>query len=457
MKRRTYTVGLVISVFFLVGSLLFFSNRLDSSTEKEPTEKLESLVVAHEEIEEIHILNEDNEVTLDKAMNGQWSGQNLDRKSNKEKINETVNNIFSLSGEKIDISKKDAGLQDSTFTIELLDSSEETQTVSIGNMSENGLYYFVSSSGKEGVFEVDATLIQEIPLTNYEIMDNKITSITPEAVNHFVINNGIQTIELKPESPYDEAEVRTNLSGWFMHQPYNSIYSVNYNKMKDMIYGVENLQFKEIVAKDEENLSQYGLKDEDFTIFLKSDSESETILIGDPSSGNAYYAMVEGEQTIFTIEKKALEPYSYQAFDIAENFVKILAIDVLKQIEIKDSTHHITIKIEHEENRKEAATSTFKVNGSIVKDKSFRDLYKEIAGLSVDKEVSDATYQEPEATIKYTIKTQEEQEKEIVIEFVPYNEDSYAVFINNSVDFLIAKESILTLIESVSALEEKAS
>lgn len=205
-------------------------------------------------------------------------------------------------------------------------------------------------------------------------------------------------------------------------------------------------------------MKEYGLENVDFTITLKSNDESEKILIGDPAGGQTYYAMLKGKSTVFTIRKEALNPYSYQAFDIVERFVKILAIDIVKQLKIEGKAKGHVIDITHNENdtnEDERVTAlTFKIDGKPIEEDSFRDLYKQIAGLSVDKEVEDAAYQKPEASISYTILTDKSNKKEILIELVPYGKEDFAVFINESADFLVKKESFYQLLDKITETKE---
>lgn len=238
VSNRYKTTSIIIIAFLLVGILIFFSNQTESSTQKDQqTNDTVPLLSSSEGIQKIHIYNKENDVVLSKAENGRWSGENLDRDLDKEKIDNAVNLILSLNGKKVDEKFDNVGLAAPLITIDLLDKSEEKKTLSIGEKSEDGLYYYVAISGDDLVYQIDAAVIEKIPLAKHDLTDNRITNITSESVNKITIDNGIQTIELLPESSYNEEEVRTNLSGWFMHQPYNGVYNVKYKKMTNMLYG----------------------------------------------------------------------------------------------------------------------------------------------------------------------------------------------------------------------------
>lgn len=455
MKRSYRIVSIIIITVILIGLMIFLSTKSDRSTEVNKTSDTKTFISSAEEVKEIHI---NKEITLKKS-NEQWYADDLEREADQTKINNAATTILSIKGKETDKSLESAGLTTPQVEMELVVADKDENTfISIGDISEDNLYYYVSLSGEDIAYQVDATIIQSIPLSKYELTDNRILEVTPESVSEISIYNGIQTIELKPESPYAEEEVRTNLSGWYMHQPYNGIHSVKYNMMSEMIYGIEQLEMIEMVEENVKDLSQYGLEDVDFSISFKGGEKEEKLLIGDPSNDHAYYAMVQDERNVITISKEVLNLYSYQAFDIVEKFVKILALDVVKTLEINVPGNSIVINVIHSKQHKDEENKkhSFKIDDIAIEDGAFRDLYKIIAGLSFDKEVSDATYEEPEATMCYTIVTKADKEKEVLIEFVHYDEENYAVFIEKNADFLINKESLDTMIDQIVDLKNES-
>ncbi len=264
------------------------------------------------------------------------------------------------------------------------------------------------------------------------------------------IYNGVQTIELAPVSPFSEEEVRTNLSGWYMHEPYNNIYSVKYNPMSEMIYGIKDIEWLEVIDESGENLEEYGLTDVNFKITFSSDDEEETILIGAPATAGSYYAKLADDDNVFTVANTALHPYSYQAFDLVERFVKIIALDVLKRLEIQTAARDYVITVDQVNDGNEPdSNAVFKINDQQIEDEVFRELYVAIVGLSVDQEIDDAIYTTPEVTMSYTIMDSDNGEKEVIVELVNYDEESYAVFLDDQADFLVKKDEFSQMIENI--------
>ena len=287
----------------------------------------------------------------------------------------------------------------------------------------------------------------EIPAVTQNKLEKSVFQIATDKVNEIIISNDVEKIKLLPNSPYSEEEVRTNLSGWFMHGPYKNVYSVKFNKMSDMLYGLEDIKPEKIIDEHEGNLDEFGLANVDFKITIGSGDREETILIGAPANNESRYAKLETHDRIFTINNVALEPYSYQAFDIVEKFVKIVAIDVLKQLTIQYLDQELVITVEHEVGLKSGFN--VEINGNQIEENKFRKLYKTIAGLSVEEAIEDAKYDIPVATMIYTILDSHTGEKDVKVELIPHNDKSFAVFIDNKADFLIDKKKFIEMIEEI--------
>ncbi|WP_186578221.1 DUF4340 domain-containing protein [Aquibacillus kalidii] len=472
MSKRYKLISVAVGFTLFIGLLIVLSNQpvktakpdveADQGKEEEAAAvTVENLLPSTDDFKEIRITNENGELMLKQDASGNWNGIDLDREQDNNKVNNAIVGIFSLQGIKASsISREDTGLDESKTTIELLGESGTTvTTISIGKISEDEKFKYVAlSDKKDAIYQVPVALLQPIPTRSHDLTDNSITTIKSESVNKITINNGMETIELLPSSPYEEEEVRTNLSGWFMHQPYKGVYSVQYNKLENILLGVNELELEEIMVEGVDDLQSYGLDDVNFTISLQSDSDQDTILIGSPAGGNTYYAKMKDDDKVFTISKKLLEPYSYQAFDIVDHFVKIISLDVLSEIKVKTNDNETVMKIaknlaDHAVNSKEKGM-TFKVDGHVMEDKKFRDLYKRIAGLSATDVVTNAEYDHPEVSITYTIQLASDETKEILVEFVSYDEENYVAFVGDTAELLVDKQQVKDMINEINKVKK---
>ena len=466
MNKRNYKwIAIILGLSLLIGSVAVLVNqntlmaKTNGEIEEEDTLETSAINLFEDTNtwKEIHI---NDSLLLKKDSDGNWNGVELDREQDDEKIANAITIISSLQALQDDsVKKEDIGLDQPSITIELLDDTDSTLTATIGNISNNEQTYYAALSDSDQVYQVPLAAVEQIPLTGHDVTDNAITTIKTDAVRQMTIFNGIQKIELKPTSSYTEEEARTNLSGWFMYQPYSGVKNVQYSKMEAMLYGVDSLELEKVVAESTDDYAQYGLDDVDFTITLESNDKRDTLMIGSPADANNYYAKMENNDQVFTVSKETLEPYSYQAYDLVDHYVKIIALDVLSEIRVRSGDDEIVMEIT-EDNSTSSDDSrvkslSFAINNKQIDDDTFRDLYKKIAGLSVTDEVTNADYQQPEATITYNLNLASNQSKEVKVEFVPYDEEHFAAFVDGTADFLIDKASVKEMISEIHKVEDE--
>jgi len=411
-------------------------------------EKKPFAIFEDDDFQKLTLKGECDSVTLDRDESGQWKALDAEETVDQGKIDQLMSVVTSLSGIPDDtVSKDRAGVTQAEKEISLTDDQGEEKTLLIGDLTEDGSAYYGAYSNSDAIFMLDHDPIEALPVQLEDLYDRSLVKLTAKQVNNITIDNGVQTIELSPDTPYSEEEVRTNLSGWYMHQPYHHVYSVQYDQMEAMLTGIEALEWIDTIAEDERDLAQYGLADPDFTISFRSNDKEEIILIGDRATGDSYYAQLKGEDSVVTIDSENLHPYSYEAFELVEKFVKIIAVDVLETLEIQmNGAEPIVVTVEHHGDDEDP---TFSIDEKRVEDQTFRDLYKMIAGLSISEEVTDAVYEKPDAMMTYTISDEQTETKDITVEFVDYDDDHYAVFNDQKADFIMEKADFTNMIDEL--------
>jgi len=424
------------------------STGADDAHEKLTDEHKPFAIFEDDDFQKLTLKGEHGSVTLERDESEQWTVLNAEEPVNQEKVDRVISAVQELSGFPDDsVSEDTTGVTNAQREISMTDGQGNEKILRIGNPTEDGSAYYGAHSDSDTILTLDPSLIDALPVQLEDLYDRTLLQITAKQVNKMTIDNGVQTIELSPDTPYSEEEVRTNLSGWYMHQPYQHVYSMQYDQMEAMLTGIEALEWSDTITEDERDLAQYGLADPDFTISFGSNDQEETLLIGDRATGDAYYAKLKDEDTVVTIDSESLHPYSFEAFDLVEKFVKIIAVDVLETLEIKMSGDDpIIVTVEHHETDEDA---TFSIDERTVEDQTFRDLYKTIAGLSFSEEVTDAVYENPDATMTYTIFDEQAETTDITVEFVDYDADHYAVFIDQKADFIMEKSDFADMIDAI--------
>jgi len=85
-----------------------------------------------------------------------------------------------------------------------------------------------------------------------------------------------------------------------------------------------------------------------------------------------------------------------------------------------------------------------------VEEKPFKELYQSLIGIMVDAENKETLEESPEVSMAFTLNV---DPKQVVVDYVPYNRDFYAVFRDGTSEFLASKgqvTKILTRLEELS-------
>src|SRR5699024_12788162 len=133
--------------------------------------------------------------------------------------------------------------------------------------------YYFAYSDYDAIFMLNQDLIEDLSVKLDDLYDLSHVKLSAKQVNNITIDNGVQTIEISPDKPYSEEEVRTNLSGWYMHQPYQHVYSMQYDQMEAMLTGIEALEWVDTITENESDLAQYGLGDTDCAISFRNNDQ----------------------------------------------------------------------------------------------------------------------------------------------------------------------------------------
>lgn len=442
MKRK-YLIAIGVVVISLA-VVLFFITKETSTNKEDNKQETELLIKNSQQIDNV-TFQMGTPVTLVKEKD-EWKIKDSDQAADQTKIKTALTTLFSWEGEKVNVKKKDVGLDFPQVKLILGSSEGEKQEWAIGDLNSQSTAYYVENKNTDTIYLVTSTMIETLPLQKQGYTDNKIITITAETVNNITINNGVETIELTNDGPYPEEESRANLTGWYVHAPYEGYYNAAYSKMSDMIYATDQFEMTELVATNPTDLTEYGLDKVEFSIKFETAEKTEEVLIGSRAAGSNYYAKLAGETAVFTISNQLLEFYSYQAFDLLDGYVKIIALDVMEKLIIESPNLSTEIVMEHTKETnaegEEEISSVFSVDDRIIEEDAFRQAYKFVAGLKVSKVVKDATYQEPAVQLTYIIGLGKDNQKEIDVAFVPYDADYYAVFVDQIADFLVLKEDV---------------
>lgn len=103
-----------------------------------------------------------------------------------------------------------------------------------------------------------------------------------------------------------------------------------------------------------------------------------------------------------------------------------------------------------EEDEEDEEVATYKVDGKEVEEKPFKKAYQSVIGVLVDSENTKELRENPE--VKTTFFLNKGPDREVHINYVPYDDDFYAVFRSGKAEFVVNKKSVHKMLDDVDAL-----
>ncbi|NLW55066.1 MAG: hypothetical protein GX050_00350, partial [Firmicutes bacterium] len=119
-------------------------------------------------------------------------------------------------------------------------------------------------------------------------------------------------------------------------------------------------------------------------------------------------------------------------------------------IEDRETTYDLTLEKIPLEGEEEEAIPVFRVNGQRIADEPFRQFYQTLVGMQLEGVNDKTLVEKPEVKTVFYLNTGDE--RKVVVSYVPYNEDFYAVFRNGRSEFVIHREQVENMLEQLAAL-----
>src|SRR5699024_2505294 len=99
-----------------------------------------------------------------------------------------------------------------------------------------------------------------------------------------------------------------------------------------------------------------------------------------------------------------------------------------------------TTKKAEKEGEEDEVIETYKVDGKEVEEKPFKTYYQSLIGLMVDAENDNESDQDPEVMTTFFLN--KGKDREIHVDYVPYDNDFYVVERGGRAEFVISKQQV---------------
>lgn len=395
---------------------------------------------------------------------------------------------------------EDYGLDSPSVKISVKTVDGETETLEVGNENTavSGCYITVNGDNSN-VYLVDSLVKTSM---EFDISDlaqkEEIPSITGSTVKHVNIQGPNGTKQL--------GEDGNSETGWSFTEADGSVSAAGSSLVQDYMGQFTSLSWSSFVSANAEDLSQYGLENPtkvtiDYevteTIESSDDEEAETgsaagnnsedmeetgeaeeetetqaetdtdtetrtvekqavLLIGDQDEDGNYYAKMQDNQYVYTLDASTVEGITGITRD---NFLDTKVsdysfADIDKVIFIRNGSTYtatkVTQEVESDEEDGETTTETsYLINGKEVDMTEFSEFYTQITALEWQSQVSDA---QPAGEPEFTVTFEKAGGIEVTTDYYSYDNNFYLVIDSKGNKELVNKIKVKEILDSFDAL-----
>ncbi len=321
---------------------------------------------------------------------------------------------------------------DSPSAVVKISTTDREKTFNIGSKTPDGLSYYFNTDTSSDVYLLDSVSADVAFLSARDYADLK-SGFTAEEVTDIRISSktgDVLHVSMNSDGPKDQYGL---LSYWQITEPVDR--SASNSDVSSLLASpaaeMEN-SISAIMADSEENRRACGLDEPEYTVEISA-GEKITYYIG-AADGEYRYFRREGENYILRGDESGMAFVRTSVYDVSEKYLALIDIAMLDTVEISFSGQS-TLFTAVDGGGENAA---FYAEGKELNPDDFRKFYQQIIAIEVSGEAENPAYENIVGTIEYTLNTKDK----IKLEFVPYDERNYAVFVNGQGQYTILKKNV---------------
>ncbi|MBU3191038.1 DUF4340 domain-containing protein [Clostridium bowmanii] len=460
MKKSKSIIILVVILLLLSGAYFYVSKHpktkdADKSSISDVASTVELWEVDDTKVSKVIATFGDGSNTFIKK-NKNWSIDNYDYKLDQPMITSAIGSLINSHGTLVEKNTEDIekyGLIKPIINLIIVGDGSD-KILNIGDKTSEGTNYYASGNEKKDVYSISVSTVDNIIKAQSAYRDKTITSINPETLTSIkIIEAGSSPIEIEKNENRSVEETNYNLNTWTLSGAYSKTIGVDDNKIGLVAAAIPKLTASDVIIDNPKDLSIYGLDKPSLELILKDSKSTLQLFIGKNKDDKYVYFKTSEADTIYVMDKTVIDTFRVKPLDIISKFVYIVNIDKVDKIVVVANGMETTVLLSRTSTKAEKSgdpdvvVTTSKVNDKIIEIKKFKKVYQEIVGLTVDSENDKKQEEKPAVSITYTLNNA--KKKKEVINFVPYNNQFYAVFRDGKSDFVISLDKVNKMLTSL--------
>ncbi len=463
MRKMRSIIALGVVLVLLLGSYVYLKNRPPKQVEPGPiTPSIDISRFDRETIKKITLKNEKGELAFEKKEDV-WI---ITKPYKVEILQNTVNDLartFSALGAEVVVEEEPGdlapyGLKDPVGTGEAVLADGSKVVLYLGNRTADGNTYYLMKEGDPKLYTVWMHHGQRLNSGLSEYRDKNLVQINFQELRYFFMSRPkLEDIEIIINDELDEEQAQFGLGIYQMTKPYNKPMGVDSRIMGEIIEAFPKLVLRDFINDHPDNLALYGLEEPSGRLTIKDRENTLDLILGsDTEDGKQIHFQIAGSDAVYTMDKALLGFMDTKPFSLVEKFAFIVNIDHVDRVLVEgfDRRHTITLPRKTEkaevEGKEDEIVTTYFVDGKEMEEKPFKRYYQSLIGLLVDAE----NYNEPDVKpdVRTTFYVNKGPDREIVIEYLPYDRDFYSVVRGGRAEFLISRHRLVRMFEEMDLL-----
>lgn len=279
----------------------------------------------------------------------------------------------------------DYGLDNAEKSVALVLKDSSVRKLLIGNSANfEGEYYAMLEGGSYigTISEYIADSLTQSP-DNYRRLDIcSIDSTTVKGIE--ILKGGKKEIKVIYDEDFKPANEYQAVS-YLVTYPYKNV-TASLDKLDSLFKVLAPLTASSIVEENAKDLAKYGL-DKPYTLILTDDSKkTTTVKMGSYGEDGKVYIMCNNLPVVYLADCPFYENVKEtNADDYVERFINLFNIENVKTIDVKQGDKKHTLEIE----KKSEDKSAYKLNGKLINEDRFKNIYQGIIGVTATEFTTD--------------------------------------------------------------------
>jgi len=424
MKLYRNAIILVVILGILTGSYFLLKNRNQDEASDELDDTIKIFDLELSKIKEMTVETPEGVFEFEKK-DEEWTIVSpAGLKADKSAISSIASNIYSLNADKLveenpsDLSKY--GL-DKPVVVTVKTEDGETKALEIGDETPTKSGYYVKEKGGDKVYVIGSYTGGKLKVTKNSIRDKKLFSVEQDDITAL-------TMERNGEKVF--SAIKESDTKWNLTYPVDAI--AQYSSIVSMTEAIAQASVVEFIEENAADVEKYGLNNPRYALEFEASGSKTKLLFGsEKEKGSEVYAMLEGNNEVFTIRLSSFSFLDKPFKEIIDSFAHIASIWDVSKIEVEMDGQKVVSEISATE---DGDDDKFTVNGKDASmedeygDQPFRKYYQALIGITLyDIELGAEPTGEPEVTITYHQKI---DPKLVKLEFIPKN-DRFCYVVKN--------------------------